>query len=98
MSKKDKQSTISLSTGNTLLIIIKKAFEIKKGPFPWPKAISAAICAGFPVIIGLLVGQLHLGLLGGIGSFSYLYVFNEPYAERAKKYFLLPLVSVFQLH
>lgn len=91
MFKKDKQSRISLSTGNTLLTIVKQAFEIKKGPFPWPKAISAAICAGFPVIIGLLVGQLHFGLLGGIGSFSYLYVFNEPYAARAKKIFFVAI-------
>ncbi|SFD16812.1 FUSC family protein [Clostridium uliginosum] len=71
--------------------ITKQAFKINKKPFPWQKAISAAICAGVPVIIGLLTGQLHLGLLGGIGSFSYLYVFNEPYAERAKKIFFVAI-------
>ncbi|NRY63255.1 FUSC family protein [Clostridium beijerinckii] len=67
--------------------IIKQAFKINKTPFPWQKAINAAICAGFPVIIGILVNQLHLGLLAGIGSFSYLYVSHQPYAQRAKKIF-----------
>ncbi|MBV7274700.1 FUSC family protein [Clostridiaceae bacterium UIB06] len=80
---------VNSSAGSPLLIIIKQAFQIRKGPFPWNKAISAALCAGFPVVIGILLGQLRLGLLGGIGSFSYLYVFNEPYAERAKKIFFV---------
>lgn len=65
--------------------IIKQAFKINKTPFPWQKAINAAICAGVPVIIGILVNQLHLGLLAGMGSFSYLYVLHQPYAQRAKK-------------
>ncbi|AGX43056.1 FUSC family protein [Clostridium saccharobutylicum] len=67
--------------------IIKQAFKINKTPFPWQKAINAAICAGVPVIIGILVNQLHLGLLAGMGSFSYLYVLHQPYAQRAKKIF-----------
>lgn len=73
----------------TLLGVIKQIFKIRKTPFQWKKAINAAICGGFPVIIGLLTGQLHLGLLGSIGGFSYLYVFNEPYAQRAKKIFFV---------
>lgn len=91
MIKKDKQKYGFLFIGTALLTILKQAFEIKKGPFPWKKAISAAICAGFSVIIGLLTGQLPLGLIGGMGSFSYLYVFNEPYAARAKKIFIIAI-------
>ena len=71
--------------------IIKQLFKIKKTPFPWQKAINAGICAGFPVLIGVLIGQIPLGLLGGIGSFSYLYVINEPYAQRGKKIFFAAL-------
>ncbi|WP_238885569.1 FUSC family protein [Clostridium sp. YIM B02551] len=71
--------------------IIKQAFKINKNPFPWQKAISAAICAGAPVIIGLLLGELHLGLMAGLGSFSYLYVFNQPYAQRAKRIFFVAI-------
>ncbi|MDZ4993855.1 FUSC family protein [Clostridium perfringens] len=71
--------------------IIKQLFKINKTPFPWQKAINAGICAGFPVIVGVLVNQIHLGLLAGIGSFSYLYVINEPYAQRAKKIFFAAL-------
>lgn len=74
-----------------LFTVIKQAFKIKKGPIPWEKALSAALCAGFPVIIGYLIGQIQLGLLSGIGSFSYLYVFNEPYAQRAKKLFFVAI-------
>lgn len=82
MEKRNRESFLS---------IIKQAFKINKRPFPWEKPICAAICAGFPVIIGILVGQLNMGLLGGIGSFSYLYVFNEPYAARAKKIFFVAI-------
>ncbi|OOM71030.1 inner membrane protein YccS [Clostridium puniceum] len=71
--------------------IIKQAFKLNKNPFPWEKAISAAICGGFPVLIGLLLNQVRFGLLGAIGGFTYLYVFNEPYAERAKKIFFIAI-------
>ena len=47
------------------------------------------MCAGVPLIAGILAGQLNLGLLGVIGSFTYLYVFNEPYAQRAEKIFFV---------
>lgn len=65
--------------------VLKQAFEVKKTPFPWTKAISAGICMGLPAILGVMLGNLHAGLMAGIGSFTYLYVFNEPYAKRAKK-------------
>ncbi|MVX66068.1 FUSC family protein [Clostridium chromiireducens] len=69
--------------------IIKQAFKLNKNPFPWNKAISAALCGGFPLIVGILLNQLRFGLLGAIGGFTYLYVFNEPYAERVKKIFFI---------
>ena len=91
MSKKDKQSSTSLPVDNTFFYIIKQTFEVKKRPFPWPKAINAGICGGFPIIFGLLINRLDLGLLGGMGTFAYLYNFNEPYAVRAKKIFFAAL-------
>jgi len=84
-----KSSKLQLFIIYTLLPVLRKAFEMNKKPFPWHKALTAAICAGVPVITGMLAGQISLGFLGGIGSFSYLYVFNEPYAQRAKKIFLV---------
>ncbi|MBT2665055.1 FUSC family protein [Bacillus sp. ISL-4] len=69
----------------------KQAFEIKKNPFPWMKALSAGIAAALPVFIGLLFGNLAYGLLAGIGGFTYLYVFNQPYHQRAKKIFFVML-------
>ncbi|MEK3889084.1 FUSC family protein [Bacillus sp. FSL K6-3431] len=65
--------------------MVNQAFEMRKAPIPWIKAISAGVCAALPPLIGLLVGNLQYGLLAGIGSFTYLYIFNEPYAQRAKK-------------
>lgn len=68
---------------------IRQAFEIKNNPYPWNKAISAGICLSAPVLIGLLFGSLQNGLYAGIGGFTYLYMFNEPYAQRAKKLFFV---------
>ncbi|WP_243864799.1 FUSC family protein [Paenibacillus castaneae] len=67
--------------------MIDHAFTINKRPLPWTKAISAGICSGIPVLVGLLAGKFEYGLMAGIGSFTYLYVFNIPYAQRAKKLF-----------
>lgn len=70
-----------------LFMTIEQAFIINKKPLPWTKAISAGICSGIPPLIGLILGNLHYGLLAGIGGLTYLYVFNVPYAQRAKKIF-----------
>lgn len=67
----------------------KQVFEIKKNPFPWIKALSAGIAAALPVFIGLLFGNLAYGLLAGIGGFTYLYVFNQPYHQRTIKIFFV---------
>lgn len=91
MSKKDKQNSTSLPIHNSFFSILKETFEVKKRPFPWSKAINAGICGGFPIVFGLLINRLDLGLLGGMGTFAYLYNFNEPYAIRAKKIFFAAL-------
>lgn len=65
--------------------MIKQVFEIKKNPLPWTKAVSAGVSAALPAFIGLLFGNLQAGLLAVIGSFTFLYMFNEPYVQRAKK-------------
>lgn len=67
--------------------IIKQALSVNQKPFPWLKAFCAGVAAALPVIIGLLFGNLEYGLLAGMGGFTYLYVFNIPYAQRAKKLF-----------
>lgn len=69
----------------TLLLTIKQAFTINKNPLPWLKAFTAGVCAGLPVLIGFLLGNLEYGLTAGLGGLTYLYVFNIPYAFRAKK-------------
>ena len=71
--------------------IIKGAFKVKKTPLPWERAICAGICSSVPVLIGLLFGHFQYGLIAGIGGFSYLYVWNEPYPQRAKKIFFVAL-------
>ena len=69
--------------------ILKQALAVNKKPFPWLKAFSAGLAASLPVIIGLLLGHLEYGLIAGLGGFTYLYVFNIPYAQRAKKLFFV---------
>ena len=71
--------------------IIKGAFKVKNTPLPWERAICAGICSSVPVLIGLLFGHFQYGLIAGIGGFSYLYVWNEPYPQRAKKIFFVAL-------
>ncbi|WP_010677810.1 FUSC family protein [Bacillus timonensis] len=71
--------------------IVKDAFKINRTPFPMRRAIGAAISSSVPIIIGILLGHFQYGLLAGIGGFSYLYVFNDPYKHRAKKVFFVML-------
>lgn len=83
---KDKQR----SNSNTPSII-KQALQVNKKPFPWLKAFSAGLAAALPILIGWALGNLRYGLIAGLGGFSYLYVFNIPYAQRAKKIFSVVL-------
>lgn len=78
-------------SNNSVLSIIKQALQVNKKPFPWLKAFSAGVAAALPVIIGLAFGHLQYGLIAGLGGFAYLYVFNVPYAQRAKKIFSVVL-------
>ena len=71
--------------------ILKQALTVNRKPFPWVKAFCAGLAAALPVIIGLLFGNLEYGLIAGMGGFTYLYVFNIPYAQRAKKLFFVVL-------
>ncbi|KKK39931.1 membrane protein [Mesobacillus campisalis] len=71
--------------------IFMQALKVNKKPFPWLKAFSAGLAAALPVLIGLAFGQLQYGLIAGLGGFAYLYVFNIPYAQRAKKIFCVVL-------
>lgn len=90
MTKQQRRSVPAASAESfNLFSVIKQAFIIKKNPFPWWKAIQAGICMATPPFIGLLVGHLQEGLLMGIGAFTFLYMFNEPYAQRAKKLFFI---------
>ncbi|WP_035445561.1 FUSC family protein [Bacillus sp. UNC41MFS5] len=75
--------------------IIKQALTVNRKPFPWVKAFSAGLAASLPVFIGLLLGNLEYGLIAGMGGFTYLYVFNIPYAQRAKILFLVVLGLTF---
>ncbi|GED66772.1 hypothetical protein BRE01_04740 [Brevibacillus reuszeri] len=71
--------------------MLKQAFQMNRNPLPWPKAINAGICLSLPIMIGVIAGNLSYGLLAGIGSFTYLYVANIPYVQRAKKLFLVAI-------
>ncbi|MDR7236887.1 FUSC family protein [Neobacillus drentensis] len=78
-------SSKSGASSSRVLTIMKQAMAVNKKPFPWLKAFCAGVAAALPVMIGLLFGNFEYGLLAGMGGFTYLYVFNIPYALRAKK-------------
>ncbi|MFC3039818.1 FUSC family protein [Virgibacillus xinjiangensis] len=77
------------NSNHTFWTTVKQAFEIKNVPFPWIKSLLAGICAGIPIFLGLLFGNFQYGMYGSIGSFTFLYMFNEPLAQRAKKLFFV---------
>jgi uncharacterized membrane protein YccC len=79
------------SKSSEAVSIFKQALKVNNKPFPWVKAFSAGLAASLPVIIGLLFGNLEYGLIAGLGGFTYLYVFNVPYAQKAKKLFFVVL-------
>lgn len=85
------------TNSSTLLLALKQAFTVNKNPLPWLKAFIAGVCAGFPVLIGYLFGSLEYGLIAGIGGLTYLYVFNIPYAFRAKKLLFAVLALSFAM-
>ncbi|AHM57759.1 hypothetical protein EAL2_808p02540 (plasmid) [Peptoclostridium acidaminophilum DSM 3953] len=91
--KKEKNNSANYKIDMKLMI--KQLFELRKGPTPWGKAFCAGLCAGLPVLLGILMDNFELGLLGGVGGFTYLYVFNETYASRIKKIFLVALTISF---
>ncbi|WEG12412.1 FUSC family protein [Pullulanibacillus sp. KACC 23026] len=71
---------------------IKGAFHWNKAPaYPWGKAVAAAFSLGIPFLLGILFHQLDLALLASMGSFTALYIHNEPYPQRALKLFLINL-------
>src|SRR3954470_11856440 len=82
--EKDNEAK-SMVTKSKSTSIIKQALAVNRKPFPWFKAFCAGVAAALPVIIGLLLGNFEYGLIAGMGGFTYLYVFNVPYAQRAKK-------------
>jgi uncharacterized membrane protein YccC len=71
--------------------LLKQAMSVNRKPFPWVKAFCAGVAAVLPVFIGLLFGNFEYGLIAGMGGFTYLYVFNIPYAQNAKKLFFVVL-------
>lgn len=86
MSEKIKKKTLE-SHPPKPPSIWRQALKVNQRPFPWLKALCAGIAASLPILLGLLFGQIQYGLIAGLGSFTYLYTFNIPYAQRAKKLF-----------
>ena len=69
--------------------LLKQAMSVNRRPFPWVKAFFAGVAASLPVLIGLLYGNLEYGLIAGMGGFTFLYFFNIPHAQNAKKLFFV---------
>ncbi len=74
--------------------IFKAAIAVNNRPFPWERAIGAALAMSLPIFIGLLFHQLQYGLIAGLGGFTYLYAFRLPYAHLAKRLLFVGLMIV----
>lgn len=70
---------------------VRDAFRIRPLPLQWFRGIGSAISAGIPVLIGALTGHMDYGLCASIGGFTFLYVSNETYRQRAIKLLLVAL-------
>ena len=55
------------------------------------KAFCAGLAAALPSLLEYCWGNLEYGLIAGMGDLPLLYVFNIPYAQRAKKLFFVVL-------
>ncbi|GAA5104225.1 FUSC family protein [Wohlfahrtiimonas larvae] len=68
-----------------LWFIIREAMMVNNRSAPWERAIGAALSMTIPIFIGLFFNQLQLGLIAGLGGFTYLYAFRIPYALLSKQ-------------
>lgn len=69
----------------------RDAFRIKPVPLNWFRGWGSALSMGIPYLIGLLLGDLSVGIMASIGGFAFLYVSNETYAQRAARLFWVAL-------
>lgn len=65
--------------------IIHEAMAVNNRSVPWERAIGAALSMTIPIFVGLYLDQLQLGLIAGLGGFTYLYAFRIPYALLSKQ-------------
>ncbi|MWV46399.1 FUSC family protein [Paenibacillus sp. HJL G12] len=70
---------------------VRDAFRVRPLPLQWFRGIGSAVSAGIPVLIGALTGHMDYGLCASIGGFTFLYVSNETYRQRAIKLLLVAL-------
>ncbi|MCG7381457.1 FUSC family protein [Paenibacillus sp. ACRRY] len=69
----------------------KEAFRIKPIPLNWFRGVGSAISVGIPSLVGFLIGDPALGILASVGGFTFLYVSNETYSQRAVRLFWIAL-------
>lgn len=69
----------------------KEVFRIKPIPLNWFRGVGSAISVGVPALLGILMGNPALGILASIGGFTFLYVSNETYAQRAVRLFWIAI-------
>ena len=65
--------------------IIREAMAVNGRSAPWERGIGAALSMTLPILVGLFFDQLQLGLIAGLGGFTYLYAFRLPYALLSKQ-------------
>jgi uncharacterized membrane protein YccC len=62
---------------------IAGAFGFSEASLPWGKAIRAAVTSGIAFLLGVFSGHIALGDMAYLGGFVSLFVFGQPYRQRA---------------
>lgn len=75
--------------------ITREALAVNNKSAPWGRAIGAAFSMAIPILVGLLMGELQVGLIAGLGGFTYLYAFKIPYALLSKQLLFVGLSIIF---
>lgn len=77
-----------------LWTIFREAMAVNNRSAPWERTIGAALSMTIPIFIGLWFNQLQMGLMAGLGGFTYLYAFRLPYALLSKQLFFVGISIV----
>ncbi|MEK2646270.1 FUSC family protein [Bdellovibrio sp. BCCA] len=74
---------------------LQEALKINPVPSPWPRMVVCAFATAFPLVIGVLLGQLPLSIFGALVGF--LLVLNDHLGTLGHRLWVITLTFLFLL-